>query len=94
VAHKLLFSEWVLAFAQPCEVVIADRALQAPLLGKPALPRAEALLVAAPVILPLRCEFPRVVRSRLASGERFGGHGQHGGILALLTTRRLVGTHG
>jgi len=35
--HQLLFAERVLAFAQPREVVIADCALQAPLLGKPAL---------------------------------------------------------
>jgi len=64
--HKLLFGERVLAFAQSRKVVIADCALQAPLLGKPALPFAETLLVAAPIVLPLRCELPRVVRPRLA----------------------------
>ncbi len=75
--HKLLFGERVLAFAQARKVVIADRTLQSPLLGKPALPLAETLLVAAPVVLPLRCELPRVIRSRLACRKRFRGHGQH-----------------
>jgi len=64
--HKLFFGERVLAFAQPREMVIADCALQAPLLRKPALPLAETLLVAAPIVLPLRRELPRVVRPRLA----------------------------
>ncbi len=76
--HELFFCERVLAFAQPCEMVIADRTLQAPLLRKPALPLAETLLVAAPVVLPLRRKLPRVVRPRLACRERFGGHGEHG----------------
>ncbi len=52
--HKLFFGERVLAFAQSREMVIADSTLQAPLLGKPALPLTETLLVAAPVVLPLR----------------------------------------
>ncbi len=64
--HKRLFGERVLAFAQPCEMVIADCALQPPLLGQPALPFAKTLLVAAPIVLPLRRELPRVVRPRLA----------------------------
>jgi len=76
--HKLLFGERMLAFAQPREMVVADRALQTPLVGKPALPLAETLLVAAPVILPLRRELPRVVRPRLACRKRFGGHREHG----------------
>jgi len=75
--HQLLFGERVLAFAQPCKLLVADCALQAPLLGKPALPLAESLLVAAPVVLPLRRELPRVVRPRLACRKRFGGHREH-----------------
>jgi len=64
--HKLRFRERVLAFAQPREVVIADGTGEAPLLGKPALPFAETLLVAAPVVLPLRRELAGVVCPRLA----------------------------
>jgi len=45
--HKLLFGERVLALAQSRKVVIANRALQASLPGKPALPLDETLLVAA-----------------------------------------------
>ena len=51
----------VLAFAQPGEVLSANRTLQAPLLGQLALPFAMSLLVAAPVVLPLRGKLPRVV---------------------------------
>lgn len=38
----------------------------------------------------LRRELPLVVCPRLAGLKRFRGHGQHGGILALLTTSQLV----
>ena len=58
----------VLAFAQASEVVIANCALQFPLLRQPALPLAEALLIAATIACLLRRELPRVVRSRLACG--------------------------
>ncbi len=71
--YKLLFGGRVLAFAQPREMLIANGTGEAPLLRKPALPFAEALLVAAPVILPLRRELPRVVGPRLACRKRFGG---------------------
>ncbi len=71
--HKLLFRKRVLAFTQTCKVVIANGTGEAPLLGKSALPLAETLLVAAPVILPLRRELPRVVGPRLACRKRFGG---------------------
>ncbi len=77
--HKLLFGGRVLAFAQPGELFIADCAGESPLLRKSALPLAEALLVAAPIVLPLRRELPRVIGSRLACRKRFGGHRQHGG---------------
>src|ERR1035437_1778979 len=66
----------VLAFAQAGEVLRADGSRKAPLSGKPALPLAMALLVAAPVALLTRSKLPRVVRPRLACREwlRDGKH--------------------
>src|ERR1035441_9675022 len=59
----------VLAFAQAGEGLRADGSRKAPLSGKPALPLAMALLVAAPVVLLTRSELPRVVCPRLACRE-------------------------
>jgi hypothetical protein len=66
----------VLAFTQAGEVLRANGSRKSPLSGKPALPFAMALLVAAPVILLTRCELPRVVCPRLACREwlRDGKH--------------------
>ena len=63
---KLLFGVRMLAFAQPREMFGVDCALQAPLLGEPALPFAMALLISAPVVLFLRGKLPRMVSTRLA----------------------------
>jgi len=67
----------VLAFTQAGEVLRAHGSRKAPLSGKPALPFAMTLLVAAPVILLTRSELPRVVCPRLACREwlRDGKHG-------------------
>src|SRR5208337_4605985 len=59
-----------LAFAQPRKMFGADCAVQAPLLGEPALPLAVALLVAAPIVLRLRGKLPRMVSTRLTGGQR------------------------
>jgi hypothetical protein len=59
----------VLAFAQAGEVLRADCSRKAPLSGKPALPLAMTLLVAAPVALFTRSELPRMIRPRLACRE-------------------------
>ena len=67
----------VLAFTEAGEVLRAAGSGKAPLSGKPALPFAMTLLVAAPVILLTRSKLPRVVRPRLACREwvRDGMHG-------------------
>jgi len=62
---ELRFRLRVLAFAQAGEVLRADSTRKTPLSGKPALPLAMTLLVAAPVVLLVRCELPRVVRPGL-----------------------------
>ena len=64
--HKLLFDVRMLAFAQPREVLSLNCADELPLLGKPALPFAMPLLIAAPVVLFLRGKLPRMVSTRLA----------------------------
>src|ERR1039457_8797 len=66
---ELRLSLRVLAFTQAGEVLRAHGSRKAPLSGKPALPLAMPLLVAAPVILPTRSELPRVVCPRLACRE-------------------------
>jgi hypothetical protein len=63
---KLLFGVRMLAFTQAREVLSLNRARKIPLLGQPALPFAVALLIAAPVVLFLRGELPRVVSTSLA----------------------------
>jgi hypothetical protein len=77
MAHELCLCLGVLTFTQTGEVLGADSALQTPLLGKPALPLAMTLLVAAPVVLLPGRELPRVLGPRLACRERFGNR-QHG----------------
>src|SRR5271166_5068872 len=70
MTHELRLSLRVLAFAQPRKMFGADCAVQAPLLGEPALPLAVALLVAAPIVLRLRGKLPRMVSTRLTGGQR------------------------
>jgi hypothetical protein len=48
---KLLLGEWMLAFGQSREMLVADWSLQSPLLGELPAPFAESLLVAAPIVL-------------------------------------------
>jgi hypothetical protein len=57
----------MLAFAQPGEVLGTNCTFQSLLLGKPALPFAMTLLIAAPVVLFLRGKLPSMVCTRLAS---------------------------
>jgi len=66
MAHELRSGFWMLAFAQSGKMFATDRAAQSPLLGKPALPFAVALLIAAPVVLALCSELPHVVGAGLA----------------------------
>jgi hypothetical protein len=68
---KLIFNVRVPAFTQTREVFGTNGTLQPPLLGKPALPFAVALLIAAPVVLFLRGKLARMVGTRLAGGQRF-----------------------
>src|ERR1019366_9238622 len=63
---KLLFGVRMLALTQPREVLGTNGTLQPPLLGKPALPFAVALLIAAPVVLFLRGKLTRMVSTYLA----------------------------
>jgi hypothetical protein len=65
MANELRFRVWGLAFCQTREVLIANRTLQASLLVQLALPLAMSLLVAAPIVLPLRSKLPLMVRSHL-----------------------------
>ena len=64
--HHLLFGEGMLAFGQPRKVFIAHSTGQAPLFRKLTLPLAMSLLIAAPVVLPLRRKLPLMVRTYLA----------------------------
>ena len=76
VPDHLLLGEWVLAFAQPGEMLRADLALQTKLGGKLALPLAVTLLTSAPVVGLLGRKFTRVVRPCLGSRQRLG-HRHH-----------------
>lgn len=69
MANELCFHLRVLAFGQAGEGLIAYRALKASPLGHLGLPFAMPLLVAAPVVLLLGRELPRMVRSHLACGR-------------------------
>ena len=51
--HHLLFGEGMVSFGQSCEVLIAHRTGQAPLIRKLTLPLAMSLLIVAPIVLPL-----------------------------------------
>src|SRR5215831_2049564 len=61
----------MLTFTQPCEMLRFHGSSELPLLGKPALPFAVALLVAAPIILFLGGKLALVIGSRLAGREWF-----------------------
>ena len=74
---ELRLSHRMLAFAQPRELLRSNRPLKSPLRRQLALPFAVALLVAAPVILLLGGELPRVVRPRLPRRERLWRDGDH-----------------
>ena len=65
MANELCFRVWMLAFGEPGKMLIADRTFQAPLLGQFPLPLAMPLLVAAPIVLPLRSKLPLMVRPYL-----------------------------
>jgi len=65
MANELRFRVRMLAFGQPSEVLIANWTFQAPLLRQLALPFAMSLLVAAPIVLPLRGKLPLMVRPYL-----------------------------
>jgi len=67
MANKLRFRVRMLPFGQPRKVLIANRTFQAPLLRQLALPFTMPLLVAAPIVLPLRRKFPLIVRPYLRS---------------------------
>ena len=49
MANELRFRGWVLAFCQPCKLLVANHTLQTSLLGQLALSLAMSLLVAAPI---------------------------------------------
>lgn len=66
MADELHVGVRVLALAQPREVFRFDCSTEIPFLGKPPLPFAMTLLVAAPIVLLLRCELACVVGARLA----------------------------
>jgi hypothetical protein len=66
MAYELRSGLGVLSFAQPGEVFGTNCSVQSPLLSEFALPFAVALLVAAPVVLPLCGELPLVVGAGLA----------------------------
>ena len=64
--HHLRFGERMLSFGQSRKVLIAYSTGQAPLFSKLALPLAMSLLIATPVVLPLRRKLPLMVRTYLA----------------------------
>ena len=92
MTNKLRFRVRMLAFGQTREVLIANAAVQAPLLGQLALPFTMSLLVAAPIVLPLGRKLTLMVRPYLRSGQRFGD-GQHRKILVPYSTNRLSRNH-
>ncbi len=67
MTNELRFRVRMLAFGQTRKVLIANRTFQAPPLGQFALPLAMSLLIAAPVVLPLRRKLPLMVRPYLRS---------------------------